>query len=177
MLLKPRGPHYVSLALMYNVDKILFPEKVTDLFLAGLKLGCADILPDRIPLEEKEYGYLTTQISRNGKTLADVMGVNDDLFHVTKEDGTTECYIKYDVQSERYRKACVLYLSHKYVTDIDFIETDRGDIYICCRINGISQEAVRIKRTQSRNLDIYEEDVHHHFAALYYYDKLIKYIR
>ena len=176
MLLQPRGKYHVSLALMYNVEKILFPEKVTDIYLAGIRLGCVEIPDDRIPLKESEYAMLNTRISRNGKTLADVMELGSELVCETGSDGKPLTYIRYDKQSDRFRKAAVLYLSHRYVTDIDFIETDRGDIYIVCKINGIQQEALRIKRTQSRNLDRYETDVYHHYAAMYYYEKLIKFI-
>ena len=174
VLLTPRGCYHMTLEQLFSMEKVIFPveyERIVD--------GMKELSPF---LEEKEDIFLSEEeryalgkiVSRNGKNLADVIGL--DMARLVRTDAEEDGLYRLEITPEdpAYHQAKLLHAVRKFVSNIHFIDTVRGDVYIRCTISRWEQVAKRMKRTHSRNMDRSNRMECMRWVTYYYKEELQK---
>lgn len=145
-----------------------------------------------LPFDYNEVLLLFEPMTRAGRSVADITGLTGLLTYTTPGCGKSiplltsdyswllhqpgsEFYkygMQVDTTHEGFRQAVCMTTGIRYVTDIQFFRSRRGDLFIRCRIFGKQQEAVHVGRWDARSLDEENDVSCYEMAAKYYEDSL-----
>lgn len=188
---RARGRYGVALGQLVQINKIEMP--LISLKAIPLPFFCNE--KNVLPLEYTEAVTLLEPITRLGRSVADIVGLKDKISYIhprrkekeipvgTEDYGwlshNEECEtfnyrIHIDDNDVVYKQAICFVTAIRCVSDVQYISTRRGDMYICCHINKKRREAVHMGRVDARAIEPYDPEQEMWMAAKYFQEELLK---
>lgn len=188
---RARGRHGVALGQLVQINKLEMP--LVSLKSISLPIFCDE--KNVLPLEYTEAVALLEPITRLGRSVADIVGLKDKISYIhpkheekemplgTEDYGwlahNEECEtfsyrIHIDDNDGIYKQAVCFVTAIRCVSNVQYISTRRGDMYICCHINKRRREAVHMGRVDARSIEPYDPEQEMRMVAKYFQEELLK---